>query len=794
MRQSVFRHMPGSVFQGATHMKRVENFLYAILAAGIAALFLAGGCKTPPPTQQSVAAKPEEAAYQRSVPTARRTAADSSLATVKIVSDAEDFALEFNPTRTAYTVSIPVAVRNITITATAKNPDAVVRYAPNQTIHLQPSTGTRAWITVTVPGSGSGKRYVLDITQPIANVNLAELQLITNRGTDVSPALLPNQTSYTVGVPHRVTGVSVRAKTQDVEATVTYAPRTLSFSNSETETIRVTVTGSDNATKKTYTVEVQREPQKELYVKAGGDDRNGGASVGAAVRTLAQAVSLASKSPGTDVVVIGTLDAKSEAGNPYADDRGSVFFLNNTGPDEIFIRGASGASARLTAQSTGKRVIKVAGNSNIAFENILISGGSVSNADGAGLYVDRRATVFFGRGASVRDNQIVGGESRNKRGAGVFVAPKGTFAVGDGGAVSNNFGVGVYADKGGTVAMSGGVISANRERGVYLSEGSSLIMSSGSVADNWVQGAGAGVYVAGGMFTMTGGRISGNISTGDSGGGVYVASGTFTLTGGAVTQNRAGREGGGAYIETGVLNMKRGRIAENQAGTGGGGIYFRRASGTMTGGEITGNSASSDGGGVYLSEKSTFELGERAAITGNKAFFSSGGVYVQSGTFIMQNGTVSGNKASDGGGIYVRDVFTMNGGVIRENEALSGGGIFLQAAVSALSRKPDKNTGICTMNGGIIAENTARSGGGAYLGTGASFIYTDGTIRRNTAAIGAAVFVGEGSFTVSEKAVVDVGNSAYLNADKTVVMRGTLRTQLAANIIENGISSGEAIH
>jgi hypothetical protein len=90
------------------------------------------------------------------------------------------------------------------------------------------------------------------------------------------------------------------------------------------------------------------------------------------------------------------------------------------------------------------------------------------------------------------------------------------------------------------------------------------------------------------------------------------------------------------------------------------------------------------------------------------------GVRVNSGTFTMESGTISGNTASSGGGVYVAGgTFTMKGGAIIENTASSsrrgsgfGGGVYVYGGTFI------KN------GGGAIKWNTARVGYVAYVSSG----------------------------------------------------------------------------
>ena len=163
---------------------------------------------------------------------------------------------------------------------------------------------------------------------------------------------------------------------------------------------------------------------------------------------------------------------------------------------------------------------------------------------------------------------------------------------------------------------------------------------------------GGGVYVgSGGIFTMSGGKISDNTSSSDGrsnayGGGVYVSGGIFTMSGGEISGNRAVTSnatqsdacGGGVYV-------------------GSDGIF------TMNGGEVSGNGAVTElppgsdawGGGVYVAANATFTMNS-GTISGNYASAKTlsiafsrsygGGVY-NSGTFRIVTGTVYGSNETD---------------------------------------------------------------------------------------------------------------------------------------------------
>ena len=166
--------------------------------------------------------------------------------------------------------------------------------------------------------------------------------------------------------------------------------------------------------------------------------------------------------------------------------------------------------------------------------------------------------------------------------------------------------------------------------GILLSDGA-LVMETGSQISNaGVSGNGGGVSVSNNStLTMNGGTISNNSATG-SGGGVYAEGGSVvTINGGLITRNAASVSGGGLYIANGAtLNITSGDITLNSA-----------------------TASNSSGGGIGMSSAKVNIDG--GLINGNRAF-EGGGLYVDSGSMLtMTAGTVSNNIATgDGGGVF----------------------------------------------------------------------------------------------------------------------------------------------
>ena len=211
------------------------------------------------------------------------------------------------------------------------------------------------------------------------------------------------------------------------------------------------------------------------------------------------------------------------------------------------------------------------------------------------------------------------------------------------------------------------------------------------------------------------------------------------------------------------------------------------------------------GSGVRVEGGGTFNM-NGGTITGNKAE-TGGGVYVVNGTFTMNGGTISGNTANstDGGvGVYTTDVsstatFTMNGGTISGNNATKGGGVGVYRAATF-----EMN------NNASVTGNTAKNGGGVYVDNkgvpmdGATFKMNDGTISGNTASgdkadqgNGGGVYVYEGKFEMNDTSSITdntatnnkpsettYGGGVYVNNSGTFTMNGN--ASITGNTATNG--------
>lgn len=145
-------------------------------------------------------------------------------------------------------------------------------------------------------------------------------------------------------------------------------------------------------------------------------------------------------------------------------------------------------------------------------------------------------------------------------------------------------------------------------------------------------------------------------------------------------------------------------------------------------------------------------------ITGNKTTNGAGVFLYSNTTFTMYGGSITENECNSdthlpcGGGVYVHNgaTFTMYGGDITKNQADYGGGVSTSG-----------NTANFTMYGGSITENHAnKSGGGIYSTSNNISIYGGGVTNNSVTKTGNA-----GGIYVSSSGTLTVGGNVNISGN-----------------------------
>lgn len=208
----------------------------------------------------------------------------------------------------------------------------------------------------------------------------------------------------------------------------------------------------------------------------------------------------------------------------------------------------------------------------------------------------------------------------------------------------------------------------------------------------------------------------------------------MALYGGSITDNCAGTDrnglGGAVYLQGekdgiagGVFSMYGGEISGNIGYNGA--IYASGGSRVVIrGGSISGNSMGNHGGGIFLASGAKADV-ENVTIEGNTAKKKGGGIYQSAGAeFTICNSRILRNTSMDtGSALHLGGEFVLDGCYITENTAMDGTAVYVAPATG----------GMRLMGGDLwIWGNTGTMRGDLYLGKGVIVTGTEDGFGRNT--------------------------------------------------------------
>ena len=353
-----------------------------------------------------------------------------------------------------------------------------------------------------------------------------------------------------------------------------------------------------------------------------------------------------------------------------AKEGGGVFLLSSDGSFKM----TGGSIAENTATVDGGGVY----NNNAAFtmeggsiaDNTVVRDSSVADSShGGGVY--NNCNTFKMTGGSITGNAVDGGANDTSYGGGVYNRSEGTFEMSGTATVSGNtanygggvvnFGTFKLSDTA-TIADNIGTLVRIADRGGGgVFNAATFTMTGGEIKNNKTSGYGGGVCNVSTTFTMEGGSITGNSTTaGTSGGGVFNYYSTFTMSGASAINNNTASSGGGVKNVQGTFNMNGGEIKNNKAtGGSGGGVYNVRAFDkvnsvfNMTAGTISGNSAYGSGGGVYsnstANSPAAFNMSGGEIIDNTASSdYNGGGVWNGMSTFTVSGKVKISGNVKDG--------------------------------------------------------------------------------------------------------------------------------------------------
>ncbi len=327
-----------------------------------------------------------------------------------------------------------------------------------------------------------------------------------------------------------------------------------------------------------------------------------------------------------------------------------------------FVTVSEGATANMyenvtlqNRKSTGNACIVIMGSKSV----FNMRGGVTENCSRA-VIADSGATFHMFDG-EIKDCKVYGN--------GVILVYDNSKFIMEGGTISEceapiNNGGGLYADNS-TITISNGAISGCKGGcggGLYAKNSSTITISGGTISEcEALTDNGGGLYADNSTINISGGTISG--CKGVWGGGLYAEnSSTIEISDGTISGCTVGA-GGGLFVDRSTVRISGGIISgciTSDTGNGGG-LYANHSTIKITGGRIENNKAA-HGGGVALVGKTTFEkpitnwtvIGNEAYATGGVGGgikFENGSMDVSAGSNRIYNNTAGGQGA---------DIFLLN--------------------------------------------------------------------------------------------------------------------------------------
>ena len=222
----------------------------------------------------------------------------------------------------------------------------------------------------------------------------------------------------------------------------------------------------------------------------------------------------------------------------------------------------------------------------------------------------------------------------------------------------------MYADNS-TITISNGAISGCKGGcggGLYAKNSSTITISGGTISEcEALTDNGGGLYADNSTINISGGTISG--CKGVWGGGLYAEnSSTIEISDGTISGCTVGA-GGGLFVDRSTVRISGGIISgciTSDTGNGGG-LYANHSTIKITGGRIENNKAA-HGGGVALVGKTTFEKPiTNWTVIGNEAYATGGvggGIKLENGSMDVSAGSnrIYNNTAGGQGA----DIFLLN--------------------------------------------------------------------------------------------------------------------------------------
>ena len=353
---------------------------------------------------------------------------------------------------------------------------------------------------------------------------------------------------------------------------------------------------------------------------------------------------------------------------------------------------------------------------------VRIFGGKILGGAAQAWWNEANKTVTHGVGGTIYANgrfELYGGTVSGGRALSAQNPDTGAYSGGVGGNLSLGSQASVLLQggtlEGGHADAGGGNLYIDTTTDVKLCGTHILNGISGNVSRK-VSGAGGNIFCGGG-FTMTSGKVEGGQALQNANGGnLQISSaGTATISGGSFAGGQANR--GGNICTMGTLMLSGATLSGGKAENGGNlFVYGAKGIATLSGGKLADGEVTGTGGNIYVG--------------------------ADGATLKLLGGTVENGKAVNRGGnlsMFQKSQVTVENGTIRGGEAKEGGSIFMGA-------------GSLQMTGGTVEGGTSPYGGNVYVDAPGTFVLAGGTVKD-----GRVTRDGAGNFHVLGKLQISGG-------------------------------------
>ena len=290
----------------------------------------------------------------------------------------------------------------------------------------------------------------------------------------------------------------------------------------------------------------------------------------------------------------------------------------------------------------------------------------------------------------------------------------------------------------------GNLVEVPRHLGVTVTN---CTLSGNRAHDGGAYNGGGQTYGTHARFTDC--NFTGNTAV-DRGGAIALYGSSAELTNCTLVGNSA-HQGGG--IAGGKIQLDHSTFIRNTA-VDGGGIFAGIASGASSNGVVQ---VGAPGGPSFVAIDS-------CTFTGNSAQHRGGGLYLVGTYSPLVNSTISGNRAQQGGGLFLDA--SEPGFLAKIPQPGFGGTVFSGNIATATGGGVFINNGHLSVDGWTFTNNVARQGA-ALFNNLAQVTMTDSTVVKNRSQQGTQLFNHFGILSLTRSTVSDIARMVFLPTDNT---------------------------